>query len=168
MILTRRHTSMLMLASLAACQSGGGANTQQILADIEASFQSLVAVDTTIVRLYPDVIPASAQPKIEAFLGAGIDLLQQVKSNLSDAQLWRQIEADLNAALNILASLPIPPPYSLAIAAAAVLAPEIEAIINSRIEQPPAAKAIRTKHNLNVEQARAIVRDRANRGFPAR
>lgn len=121
-----------------------------IAAGLKGSLTSLAALN--IQGLTPDKLQA---------VGLAVAGIQTVATALSMASsssqarpLVQQLEADLNAVVDTLAGLPLPPQISLPLQAAAILLPVIETAVGMAVTQlnPPAAAVAMT-----ADQARAIL-----------
>jgi hypothetical protein len=168
---SRRLFLMIAGASLASCaqqNAGSSSIPQQVLDDVGYAFAGLTAALAGVNQANPTLISPPNMVSINSYLTAGQTLLSQVRANLAAAStggMLQQIEADLNAALSILASLPIPPPYSTVITAAAIIAPELEAIINQQLgRKSMRAAAFRSERasGMDLPQARQVVRQAAS------
>ena len=126
---------------LIACQSGGPPVTEaSIVANIDLEAKGLNAALASPAVLA--LLPAGDLPKVKDALSS---LMAVDAAVLADPNSLFQkgnvaiVEGDINTILNALAANPlIPKPYSDYVAAAAILAPVIEAEINAFVPPVPA------------------------------
>ena len=144
--MTTRRTLLasVPLAILIGCSStSGGATPTQIMADIQNGVAAAVQSFDAVVKQNPGVINPTAQAQIEGYLSSASSVLSSLSSSMSAtaaAPMIQQIEQDLNAVVMVTAGLPaIPPPFSAAVGALAIVLPIIEAWVNSVIPAAPAA-----------------------------
>lgn len=132
-------TSSVALLALAGCSSMARSGlAKQVVDDVAAiagGLQAVLGPLSTIVGISPSTLATVSN------LVSGITAVaQQVSAatTTSAAQpLVQQIEADVNAVVAALASLPLPPQISMALMAAQVLLPLIEAAVNLVITPAP-------------------------------
>lgn len=139
------------LAALAACQTGN--TTLAVVAqDVSTIASGLLGV---LPNLPANIVPAATMAKV----GEAVADLQKLAAQLSSTAtttaaqpIVQQVEADVNTIVDALAAFPIPPPYSTAIQAAAVLLPVIEVAVGFVVPAKTASAS------MTADQARAALR----------
>lgn len=144
--LTRRHlltTTMIGGTALVAVGCAG-TTANQALQDAASDVKTIAAAFQAILPALGSV--AGLSTTAVATVGAYISDLQNVATSVAGATTnaaaqtgVQQVETDINGIVAALAVLPvIPPPFSIALQAAAVLLPVIEAAIGMLIPPTPA------------------------------
>lgn len=160
----RRHLFPLGACALAACTLSPSIETvlHTAIDDVEAIAAGFLGVLPQIGT----VIGISA--KLVAEVGAAIGDLQtlatqiEAVTNTTTAQpIVQQIEAKVNIVIEMLAALPLPPSVQLALQAASILLPLIEAAVHLLVSPKLAARA--EQGRLTPEQARNVLRALARR-----
>ena len=162
-MLTRRELlSRTILAAPLGFALYGCANANQIAATV-ASDASLIAtgLQGALANISTLNISGLTADKMQT-IGLALVGLKSVASALALATttaqaqpLVQQLETDLNAIVGALAALPLPPQISVALQAAAILLPVIEAAVGMVIPTPrPTAPA---PQHLTPDQARLIL-----------
>lgn len=168
-MLTRRELlSRTILASGAGLTLWGCATANQVASTV-AQDASLIATGLkgALANLGALNIPGLTADKVMT-IGLAVAGLQTVATSLLMATttavaqpLVQQIETDLNAIVGALAGLPLPPPISTALQAAAILLPVIETAIGMVL--PPTAPAtpaarLAASVTMTADQARLILK----------
>ncbi len=161
-------TALVPLA-LAGCAGQTAAQVSAaIVADLTGALRGVVNTVPGIVKADPTLLSPALQAKVTSQATQGLGVLAAVQTSMAAtvaAPALAKAEADLNAVLGALAAVPlIPPPYSLIIAAAAVVAPAIEGYISGvtgAAGAPPNAAAVRIvvhyAPTMTTAQAKAIL-----------
>ena len=136
-------------APLAAALTRCGANTltpAQIITEAGVAAKGLAGALTQLAGADPKLIPATTLATMQNDLTLAQGAASALAPNLpaaSGATVVQTVEGYLNAVLNALAAPPIngliPAPFNLAIAAAALVVPDLEAFANQYL---PAASAV--------------------------
>ena len=146
-MLTRRSLAFALpglatVGALAAC-SGSSTTPAQIVTDVQNAVTALSNGFSAVVRQAPNAIPANTAATITAALAQAASLLGSLSTNLTAtaaAPKVQQIEQAINTVITAAAAVPlIPPPFSTALGAAAIVLPIIEAWVNSILPAPAAA-----------------------------
>ena len=153
MNITRRNlaTALLGTTALAACGTTTLTPTL-IITEAGTVANGLAGAITQIATAYPALIPAATLVTIKTDLG----LAQTAATGLSaalpattGASVVQTIEGYINAVLTVLAGPPIngliPAPFNMAISAAALLVPDLEAFANTYLA-PTAAASLAAAH----------------------
>ena len=162
-MLTRRELlSRTIVASSAGFALYGCANANQVASTV-ASDASLIAtgLQGALANIGNLNISGLTADRIQT-IGLALAGLKTVATSLAMATtsaqaqpLVQQLETDLNAIVGALATLPLPPQISVALQAAAILLPVIEAAIGMVIPTPaPTAPA---PQHMTPDQARLIL-----------
>ncbi len=146
MHLSRRAIIAVPLAvTLAGC-AGTTLTPSQIVADAATLAKGLAGALTAVASAVPNLLPAGMLATLESDLTLAEGAASALNTNLpatSGASIAQTIDGYINAVLNTLAAPPlnglIPAPFNTAIAAAAVVVPEIEAFVNRYL---PTASAV--------------------------
>jgi hypothetical protein len=121
---------------------GGGLTPAQVETDISNAVDALAAGYQALVTANPTLFPLAQQQAVEGALAQASSLLADLMGAAdatSMAPIVQQIEAQLNIVISVAATIPlIPPPFSTALGAAAILLPIIEVWLNSVL--PASAK----------------------------
>ena len=143
--MNRRH---ILLAApsllLFGCSTtgGGGLTPAQVETDISNAVDALAAGYQALVTANPTLFPLAQQQAVEGALAQASSLLADLMGAAdatSMAPIVQQIESQLNIVISVAATIPlIPPPFSTALGAAAILLPIIEVWLNSVL--PASAK----------------------------
>lgn len=142
---TRRALlSATPLLAVAACAGQTAAQVSaQIVADLNNAIAALSNAVPAIAKADPSLLPAQVQAQIQTYAAQARGVLTSVSMSMTAtaaAPALSKAEADLNAILAALAAVPlIPPPYSMIIAAAAMVAPMVEGYIATLTSTPPKA-----------------------------
>lgn len=140
-------------------------NTQQIVLDLQ---NAVPALKNSLAAIPAGTIPAATLATINASLASAQSVLAGLSSSMTATQaapLVQQIESDLNAVISAAAAVPlIPPPFSVALAAAAVILPIVEGFVNSTLHLgavaaafPARTKVIGMAPPMTVAQAQATL-----------
>ncbi len=141
---TRRALlSATPLLAVAACAGQTAAQVSaQIVADLNNAIAALSNAVPAIAKADPSLLSVSVQTQIQTYAADARGVLTSVSTTMaatSAAPALSKAEADLNAILAALAAVPlIPPPYSMIIAAAAMVAPMVEGYIATLTGPSPA------------------------------
>jgi hypothetical protein len=141
MLITRRSLlwASASVAALAACTT----NMATIASDANLVVTGLQKAIDGIETADPTLIKASDQATINTALTAALALVNGISAATpasTGANTIQTIDTDINTVLDIVAVLPvIPPPYNLAVQAAAAVAPLLEAFVNSTLHLAAAA-----------------------------
>lgn len=135
-----------LLVYVVACSATNPAATPAtIVAEASAIGTGLDAMLTQVTVVYPALIPHAMLTTIRADLADAKAAAAGLSANMpaaSGAATVKTVLGDVNAVLDVIAAPPIngliPAPYNMALAAAAILAPEMEAFVVASI---PAAAA---------------------------
>ena len=149
-----------------SCQNGVTITPQEVVTVAQNAVAALANTLTTVLKTAPTAIPGNTAANINTYLADAASVLTGLSSGMSasaGAPVVQQVEADLNAVITAAASIPlIPPPFSIALQAAAVALPILEAFINSVLPQkaavPLEAAAARQKFS---SQAPGLTQDGA-------
>jgi hypothetical protein len=133
-------------AALARCGANAMTPTQ-IITEAGTTAKGLSGVLTQLAAADPSLIPAETLKTLQADLVLAQGAAAALTSNLpaaSGASVVKTVEGYINAVLNTLAAPPIngliPAPFNMAIAAAALVVPDLEAFANQYL--PGAAGAV--------------------------
>ena len=168
---TTRRTllSTAALLPLAACAGQTAAQVSAVIVtDLGNALKAIGNAVPAIAKADPALIPAAVQAQVVALAAQGAGVVSAVSASMTAtaaAPALAKAEADLNAVLSALAAVPmIPPPYSLIIAAAAVVAPMIEGYISgiTGAAAAPASTSVRAMvarvaPAMTVAQAEAVL-----------
>ena len=144
--MNRRHVLLaapsLLLFGCSTTGGGGGLTPAQVETDISNAVDALAAGYNALVTANPTLFPLAQQQAVEGALAQASSLLADLMGAASAnemAPIVQQIEAQLNIVISVAATIPlIPPPFSTALGAAAILLPIIEVWLNSVL--PASAK----------------------------
>ncbi len=142
---TRRALlSATPLLAVAACAGQTAAQVSaQIVTDLNNAIAALSNAVPAIAKADPSLLPAAVQAQILSDAAQAQGVLTSVSNSMTAtaaAPALQKAEADLNAILAALAAVPlIPPPYSMIIAAAAMVAPMVEGYIATLLGTPTKA-----------------------------
>lgn len=170
-MLTRRELlSRTLLVSPAALALYGCANANQIAATVAIDASTIATgLQGALANISTLNISGLTADKLQT-VGLALAGLKSVATALAlattNAQaqpLVQQMETDLNAIVGALAALPLPPQISVALQAAAILLPVIEAAIGM-VLPPPTAPA--TSAAMTPDQARLILQGLAGAAAP--
>jgi hypothetical protein len=153
------------LLALPGCTSTGAplVTPEQVVVDIGNMIPALQTTVQTLSTQTPPIISPPVAAQIQGLLTQAKTLDANLSANMTataSAPVIQQIETDLNGVVTALAGLPIPPPYSTYVQAAAVLLPVVEAFVTSVIPTPaPApAPAVAAKAGaMTPDQARLVL-----------
>jgi hypothetical protein len=154
-------TPLAALAMLGAC---AGKSADQTIATVAADANTIAGgLKGVLAQLGPLNVPGLT-PSVISTVGVAVSEIQTVAASLSGVTsaaaaqpLVQKIETYLNTIVAALAGLPLPPPISTALQAAAILLPIIEAAVGLVVQQ--AAKA--APGAISPDQARMILRGSA-------
>jgi len=147
-MLTRRKISVaipavLATGALAACQSSTTLTPAQIVTDVQNAVSALANTFSAVLTQAPNAVPANTAATITSALAQASSVLGSLSTNLAAnvaAPLVQKVEQAINTVITSAASVPlIPPPFSTALGAAAIVLPIIEAWVNSILPAPAAA-----------------------------
>jgi len=160
MLISRRTllSASASVVALAACSTNMAtiaSDANLVVTGLQKAFQGIETADPTLIK-------ASDQATINTALTTALSLAKGLSATTptgSGASTVQTIDTDINTVLDIAAALPvIPPPYSLAVQAAAALAPVLEAFVNTTLNlaaaAPPGPRT-RLRAGLTPEQGRA-------------
>lgn len=155
---------------LAAC-SGSSTTPAQIVADVQNAVTALSNGFSAVVKQAPNAVPAATAATITAALAQAASMLGSLSTNLTATEAApkvQQIEQAINTVISAAAAVPlIPPPFSTALGAAAIVLPIIEAWVNSILPPAPApaaatmARAKLATPGMSVSQAEATLKSLA-------
>jgi hypothetical protein len=153
-MITRRSLGLALAAApLAAC---AGVSLQTVASDVSIIADGMKGV---LVQLGALSIPGLT-PQLMAQIGGYVADLQSVAAVISGTSsvdaakpLVAQVETLVNAIVGALAVLPLPPPISTALQAAAILLPVIEMALGMVTGQPKAKAGA-----MSADQARMVLR----------
>lgn len=136
MHLTRRALLKgAMICQMAGC-SAAALTPATIVADAQAAASGLSAMLTGLTTAFPALLPPSTVASLKTDLTTAQSVAANLSANMpaaSAASAVHQVLGVVNAVLNTLAAPPlnglIPAPFNVAVAAAAILAPEMEAFV---------------------------------------
>jgi hypothetical protein len=143
MFITRRTLlwGSASVVAVAACTTSP--TLGQIASDASLVVTGLQKAIQGIETADPTLIKASDQATINTALTAALALVNGISAATpasTGANTIQTIDTDINTVLDIVAVLPvIPPPYNLAVQAAAAVAPLLEAFVNSTLHLAAAA-----------------------------
>lgn len=141
----KRFLPILLLAGLAACSSNGSNKVTPQQA-VSIAQNAVMTLQSELAAVQPML---SAQQQTTAAVlaqdvGRANDVLKSLNSTMTanqTATALQQAEQDLNAVVAAVAVVPMPPPYSTAVAALAISLPIIEGFVNSQIPTASASLA---------------------------
>ncbi len=156
--------------TLAAC-AGQPVTPASVVADAQTAVTGLQTALKQIAIAEPNLIPAADLTRINADLAAAATAAAQLSAGMpaaSGATTARIVEGDINDVLDVLAGPPvnglIPAPANQVVAAAAIVAPMLEAFVAQYVPaaaaSPEAANARTTLAALKpmtLDQARAVL-----------
>lgn len=166
-----RIAALSVLALLAGCAGGAAVTPASVVSDAQTSITALQTALKQVVVAEPNLIPAAEVARINADLATAQTAAAQLVAGMP-AQLGatsaRVIEGDINDVLDVLAGPPvnglIPAPANQVVAAAAIVAPMIEAFVAQYLPQvgaEPADASARVKlaatAPMTLTQARAVL-----------
>lgn len=142
----RSLITAIPIGALAACAGQTAAQVSaQVVTDLNNAITSLSNAIPAITKASPTLIPAGTQTQIMAYLADAQGVISALSTSMTAtaaAPVIQKAEGDLNAVLAALAMVPlIPPPYSMIIAAAAMVAPMVEGYLNSVLGVSPTKAA---------------------------
>jgi hypothetical protein len=159
MSITRRTLlwASASVVALAACTTNLGtvaSDANLVVTGLQKAIQGIETADPTLIKA-PDQATINTALTTALSLVKGISAATPASSGASTVQT---IDTDINTVLDIVATLPvIPPPYNLAVQAAAALAPVLEAFVNSTLGLAAAAAPgprVTLRAGLTSDQAR--------------
>ena len=146
MHLSRRAIIGVPLAVTLTSCAGTILTPSQIIADAGTLAKGLAGVLTEVASADANLLPADMLATLQNDLTLAEGAASALSTNLpatSGASIAQTIDGYINAVLNTLAAPPIngliPAPFNMAIAAAALVVPEIEAFVNQYL---PTASAV--------------------------
>ena len=147
-------SGLVAVTALGAC-SQVPLTPADIIADAQAAASGLSTALSLLSAAAPTLIPAATLASIQSDLATAQGIAKTLSASTpatSAASVVQQVLGYLNAALNVLAAPPIngliPSPFNTAVAAVAVLAPEMEAFVTAYIPTAaasPVAVKVRAK-----------------------
>jgi hypothetical protein len=165
-------TTMGAVVFMGAC-AGTGTTPAQIVTDVQNAVSALASSFSTVLAQAPNVVPATTAATITSALAQASAVLGSLSTNLTAnaaAPLVQQIESALNTVISAAAAVPlIPPPFSTALGAAAIVLPIIEAWLSTVLPAAPtpaAASLARAKlatPGMTVAGAEATLKQMAGR-----
>jgi len=148
-----------LLAGCATGLTGPAVTPSQVIADAGSIINGLAATVTQINVASPGLIPAALLPQIQTYLTQAQAALASLSGSLpaqTSAVTLQQVEDDAQSVLTALAGVPlIPPPYSTAIQAAAILLPIVEVFVNQTLHT--VAPTVAAPDPARANQARATL-----------
>ena len=130
------------LCGLTACQPGS-VTPPDVVSVLQNGTQALANTLNTVLKTAPNALPPTTASNINTYLADAASVLSGLAGGMSasvGAPIVKQVETDLNAVITAAAALPvIPPPFSIALQAAAVALPIAEAWLNTVLPQTAAA-----------------------------
>lgn len=138
---------------------------QTVYNDIVLAYDGVSNSFNALTAQNPNLLDPVVVAGVQGDLNAGRALLAQLQQNANNPDAWVQVETDLNNALAVAASLPLPPTAQLVIDAALAILPEVESYINQQFHKQPAQTARRaTPHRrMSVDEARQTLRQASHR-----
>jgi hypothetical protein len=148
----RRHLLTItaftpVVVMIAAC--GAALTPAQIVTQAAAVATGLQGAIKQVVAAYPALIPAGTAATIQTDLTDASAAATSLSASLpaaTGASIVQTVEGYINAVLSVLAGPPIngliPAPFNMAIAAAAVLIPQLEAFANTYLPTTAAAAPV--------------------------
>lgn len=148
----RRHllaTAALtpVAAALAAC--GTTLTPAQIVTQAGATATGLAGAIKQVIAAYPSLIPATTAVTIQTDLADASAAATSLSASLpatTGASLVQTVEGYINAVLTVLAGPPIngliPAPFNMAVTAASILIPQLEAFVNTYLPATAAASPV--------------------------
>lgn len=120
-----------------------------VVAQAGAVANGLAGMLKQVVAAYPSLIPAALATQAESYLALASTAAGQLSPSLTapaGASLAQTVVQDVNAVLNLLAGPPIngliPAPFNEVVAAAAIVAPQIEAFAAAYLTTAAASPAV--------------------------
>lgn len=184
----RRNNSLFLAALLAAstaavlclpgCASSSGEDkpvlTQsqvtpaRVIADINGALTAIAQILPALAAQNPPVLPTKVTEPLLADIRQAQELVRSIGPGTpaqTGATVLNKAEGYLNAVLSVLATTPLPKPYSDIVLAANIIAPIVEAYIDSIVPPPVvvadtavAAQAAKASFNgMTPEKARATL-----------
>jgi hypothetical protein len=139
---------------LAGCSSTGATSAASIIADLQAGFTALQTQLPALAKADPGLAAA-----ITPYVGQATGLLASLTAaSPTMTGTLATIDGIINAILSAASGI-VPPPYDLLVEGLAVLAPELEAVINPLLSAPATAAArmpFPHPHVADLAQARAL------------
>lgn len=134
-------SALVPAALLAGCATGsGGVTFAQVLADVQNAVPALQNALGAVLKAAPAALPAATVTQIDGYLSSASGVLAQLSGSMTATQaapLVQKVESDLNAVISAAAAIPlIPPPFSTALAAAAIVLPIVEGFVNATLNLP--------------------------------
>jgi hypothetical protein len=146
MYLSRRAILGVPLAATLTSCAGVALTPTQIITAAGTVAKGLAGALTQVASVDPNLIPAGMLATLQSDLTMAQGAASSLSTSLpatSGASIAQTIDGYINAVLNTLAAPPvnglIPAPFNMAIAAAALVVPEIETFVNQYL---PAASAV--------------------------
>lgn len=169
------NTSALISAGavLTACAlnqlSSAGTIPAQLVADVEGALNQLAIVLPALTATTPPALTTAQEAPLLTDVNLALGFMATIGSTTpaqTGITVLARAEGYFNAALAGLLAVPIPPPYNLIVIAANVVAPELEAYINSLIPvtaptpapTPAKARAAKVAHGMTLDQARMVLK----------
>lgn len=175
LLLSRRQA----IGTLGLCTLGGCAGlnfgnavpkAQQVVADVDLAISDLLAMAPQLPTIDPS-ISASLVSTITSDLTAAETEIRQLGTDLTSPTslgVLQAVEKDFNAALAILAGVPLPMPWGGVVAAAVVVAPELEAFLNSKLGVNEKRALVRKQEmapTMSIAKARGILASFKAKGY---
>jgi hypothetical protein len=153
----------------------GNLTPAEVVNDLQTMATGLNNALTQLEKTNPNAIPAATAAKIQNDLTEATTVAGQLSTGMTSTAGATQAQLvlnDINAALTVLSEPPIngliPSPFNVAVAAAAILAPSIEAYVTATIKTTaaasPGAVAVQSKAMASApqiktkEDARAVLK----------
>jgi hypothetical protein len=146
-LISRRAFGVVAGGGTTALLFGCGTLTPpEVVADLQTMATGLNNALAQLEKSNPNAIPSATAAKIQNDLTEAATVAGQLTTGMTPTAGATQAQLvlnDINAALTVLSEPPIngliPSPFNIAVAAAAILAPSIEAFVKSQIPATAAA-----------------------------
>lgn len=162
----------LVVLGIAGCSSTT-MTPAQVVTDAQNAISALANAFKAVLAQAPNAVPANTAATINSALAQAASVLGSLSTSLTATQaapIVQQVESAINTVITAAAAVPlIPPPFSLALEAAAVVLPILEAFVNSVLPAPtpaPAALAARAKmaaSGMNLATAESTLKSLAGK-----
>jgi hypothetical protein len=170
-MLRRTLLSATVLLPIAACTAT--ALTPQLIVDEAVAItKGLTVMLGQVTATYPGLIPPASLNTMQSEMALASSAAAALAANVpaaTGAATVQTVMTYINAVLDTLAGPPIngliPAPYNMAVGAAALLAPELEAFVTASIKTPTAAASpqvaasrsrLRAKAPLMIDKTQAL------------
>lgn len=166
-------SALVSLGALAACSSltkpsSPGTVPAQVITDVNGALIQLDNILPALAASNPPVIPPALEQTLLADVNYAFKALQMIGPNTpaqDGATILARVEGYGSAVLQVLLTVPLPPPYNVAVIAANVVWASLVAYLNTVIPQSggqapvesPVAAHARASH-ISIEEARRILK----------